>query len=55
MTPLITRLGQRFWALLLVITLALAGISLVGHAGMPKPATLPQPITTAAAIRASGA
>ena len=55
MTALLARLGQRFWALVLVISLALAGISLVGHAGTPKVDTVPQPLTTAATIRASGA
>jgi hypothetical protein len=55
MTALLARFGQRFWALVLVISLALAGISLVGHAGTPKAATVPQTLTTAATIRASGA
>jgi hypothetical protein len=55
MTALLTRLGRRFWTLLLVITLAMAGFSTVVHAGTRKAATLPQPLTTPAAIRASGA
>jgi hypothetical protein len=55
MTALLTRLGQRFWALLLVIALVMAGLSTEVHAGTRKSATQPQPLTTADAIRASGA
>jgi hypothetical protein len=51
----LTRLGQRFWVLLLMITLAMAGLSTVVRAGTRKSATLPQPLTSAAAIRASAA